>query len=125
MCALLFSNYSEDEKIDLLKDYMDMLLYGECVNYDLYYKLQNNNKLKRAFFREVIPLAFDEIDLEKLFMDNLSTLEIIKQNLKNFAFDYPRFYLMCAVCGAFDCFGENLSPKKILSRWSQIMLNIL
>ena len=116
MCALLFSNYSEEEKIDLLKDYMDMLLYGECVNYDLYYKLQNNNKLKRAFFREVIPLAFDEIDLEKLFIDNLSTLEIIKQNLKNFAFDYPRFYLMCAVCGAFDCFGENLSPKKILSR---------
>ena len=71
MCALLFSNYTEEEKIDLLKDYMDMLLYGECVNYDLYYKLQNNNKLKRAFFREVIPLAFDEIDLEKLFMDNL------------------------------------------------------
>lgn len=125
MCALYFNTYSEEEKITLLKDYIDMLLYGECYNYDLYYKLQNDNKLKRAFFREVVPLAFDEIDLEKLFIDNLSTLEIIKQNLKNIAFEYPRFYLMCAVCGALDCFGETLSPKKILSRWSQIMLNIL
>lgn len=125
MCALYFNNYSEDEKINLLKDYIDMLLYWECYNYDLYYKIQNDNKLKRAFFREVVPLAFDEIDLDKLFVDNLPTLEIIRQNLKNFAFEYPRFYLMCAVCGCLDCFWENLSPKKILSRWSQIMLNIV
>lgn len=125
MCVFYFNQYSEDEKIGLLKDYIDMLLYGECCNYDLFYKIQNNNKLKRSFFREVVPLAFDEIDLDKLFMDNSSTLEIIRQNLKTFAFEYPRFYLMCAVCGCLDCFGENLSPKKILSRWSQIMLNIL
>lgn len=125
MCVKQFSNYSEDEKIGLLKDYVDMLLYWECYNYDMYYKLQNDNKLKRAFFREVVPLGFDEIDLDKLFVDNLSTLEIIRQNLKNLAFEYPRFYLMCAVCGCLDCFWENLSPKKILSRWSQIMLNIL
>lgn len=124
MCALYFNNYTEEEKINLLKDYIDMLLYWECYDYDLYYKIQNDNKLKRAFFREVVPFAFDEIDLEKLFVDNLPTLEIIRQNLKNLAFEYPRFYLMCAVCGCLDCFWENLSPKKILSRWSQIMLNI-
>ena len=87
-----------------MKDYIDMLLYGECCDYDLFYKIQSNNKLKYSFFREVVPLAFDEIDLEKLFVDNLSTLEIIKHNLKTLAFDYPRFYLMCAVCGALDCF---------------------
>ena len=125
MCVFYFNQYSEDEKIGLLKDYIDMLLYSECCNYDLFYKIQNNNKLKRSFFREVVPLAFDEIDLDKLFVDSPSTLEIIRQNLKTFAFEYPRFYLMCAVCGCLDCFGENLSPKKILSRWSQIMLNIL
>ena len=116
MCALYFNNYSENEKINLLKYYIDMLLYWECYDYDLYYKIQNDNKLKRAFFREVVPLAFDEIDLDKLFVDNLPTLEIIRQNLKNFAFEYPRFYLMCAVCGCLDCFWENLSPKKILSK---------
>lgn len=124
MCVNEFKNYSEQEKIDMLKDYIDMLLYGECYNYDLYYKLQNNNKLKRQFFLACVPCAFDEIDLEKLFMDNSTTLEIIRQNLKNLAYEYPRFYLMCAVCGCLDCFWETLTPKKILSRWSQIMLNI-
>lgn len=124
MCYNEFNSYSEEEKIDMVKDYMDMLLYGECCNYDLFYRLQNNNKLKKQFFLACLPVAFDELDMDKLFMNNLSTWEIIQQNLKNFAFDYWRFYLMCAVAGALDCFGENLSPKKILSRWSQIMLNI-
>ena len=124
MCVLQFSNYSEKEKVNLLKDYIDMLLYWECCNYELFYKIQSNNKLKKSFLREVVPLAFDEIDLEKLFCDNLPTLEIIRQNMRNLAFEYPRFYLMCAVCGALDCFWENLTPKKILSRWSSIMLNI-
>lgn len=124
MCVNEFSNYSDQEKIDMLKDYIDMLLYGECCNYELFYKLQNDNKLKKRFFLACVPVAFDEIDLEKLFIDNSSTLEILKQNLKNFAFEYPRFYLMCAVAGALDCFWENLSVKKILSRWSSIMLNI-
>lgn len=124
MCFNEFSTYTDEEKIDLLKDYLDMLLYWECSNYELYYKIQSNNKLKKRFFLACVPVAFDEIDLEKLFMDNLSTLEIIYQNLKNFSFEYPRFYLMCAVAGALDCFWENLSPKKVLSRWSQIMLNL-
>ena len=104
MCVLQFSNYSEQEKVNLLKDYIDMLLYWECCNYELFYKIQNDNKLKRAFFREVVPLAFDEIDLDKLFVDNSSTLEIIRKNLKYLAFNYPRFYLMCAVCGCLDFF---------------------
>ena len=125
MCYLNeFKNFTDEEKIDMLKDYIDMLLYWECQNYELFYKIQNNNKLKRAFFLACVPVAFDEIDLDKLFMDNLSTLEIIRQNLKNFAFEYPRFYLMCAVCGCLDCFWENLSVKKVLWRWGQIMLNI-
>lgn len=124
MCVNHFSNWSDVDKINLMKDYIDMLLYGECYNYDMFYKIQSNNKLKKSFLREVVPLAFDEIDLDKLFVDNLSTLEIIRQNLKNFAFEYPRFYLMCAVCGALDCFWESFTPKKILSRWVSIMLNI-
>lgn len=124
MCINHFSSYSDEDKIMMLKDYIDMLLYWECYDYELCYKINSDNKLKRSFFREVVPLAFDEIDLEKLFIDNSSTLEIIRQNLKNLAFEYPRFYLMCAVCGALDCFWENFTPKKILSRWSSIMLNI-
>lgn len=125
MCYLYdFKSFSDQEKIDMIKDYVDMLLYWECCNYDLYYKLQCNNKLKRAFFLACVPVAFDEIDLEKLFVDNLSTLEIIRSNLKTYAYEYPRFYLMCAVCGALDCFWEFFTPKKILCRWSQIMLNI-
>lgn len=125
MCYLNeFKNYSDEEKVEMLKDYIDMLLYWECCNYELFYKIQNNNKLKRAFFLACVPVAFDEIDLDKLFVDNSSTLEILRQNLKNFAFEYPRFYLMCAVCGALDCFWESLSVKKILWRWSSIMLNI-
>ena len=46
----------------------------------MFYKIQNNNKLKRAFFLACVPVAFDEIDLDKLFVDNSSTLEI-KQDL--------------------------------------------
>ena len=104
MCVNHFSNWSDEEKINLMKDYIDMLMFGECYNYDMFYKIQSDNKLKKSFFREVVPLAFDEIDLEKLFVDNLPTLEILRQNLKNLAFEYPRFYLMCAVAGALDCF---------------------
>lgn len=56
MCINQFSNYSPEEKVDLLKDYVDYLTIGDCKNYDLFYKVESDNKLKKTFLREVVPL---------------------------------------------------------------------
>lgn len=124
MCVNEFSNYSDQEKIDLLKDYIDYLNTWECVNYDLFCKIENNNKLKKTFLREVVPLGFDELDINNIFSKDWSIYEICQQNLHNLAFEYPRFYYMIVIAWLLYCYNEkSLSIKKLLSRWSKIMLN--
>ena len=43
MCINEFESYTEEEKIDLLKDYVDFLYTWEAINYDLFVDLQKNN----------------------------------------------------------------------------------
>lgn len=124
MCINPFENYSDVEKTELLQDYIDLLTTWYCVNYDMFLKLNSNNILKRKFLKVCVPIWYDWLDLLKVFNGDSNLLNIIQDNMEKVAFDYPLFYLQCAVCGALDCYGEVLSVKKIVSRWSQILLNL-
>ena len=56
MCINEFEKYTEEEKKDLLKDYIDFLYTGDCQNYDLFIDLQNNNIRRRKFLKSVVPI---------------------------------------------------------------------
>lgn len=124
MCINPYENLSDIEKTELLKDYVDYLYIWESKHDELFQKFDSNNILKRKFLKVVVPIWFDSINLDKLFYDNLSLLNLVYDNMQKVAFDFPLFYLQCAVTGAIDCYWESLNLKKIISRWSQILLSI-
>lgn len=122
MCINEFENYTETEKIDLLKDYVDYLTLWDCQNYDLFRDLENNHIRKRKFLKAVVPYAFDSIDYVKVFKSKNKLKKFQKMAETSWS-SFPIFYMSCCVCGALDCFNENLSLKKILWRGSKILLS--
>jgi len=122
MCINEFEKYSVDEKVSLLQDYVDYLTIWDCQNYDLFCDLDNNHVLKRKFLRACVPYGYDQIDLKKVFKSNNNLKKVQKRALYQYRF-MPLFYIMCSVCGALDCYNENLSLKKILWRGSKILLS--
>ena len=46
MCINEFENYTETEKIDLLKDYVDYLTIWDCQNYDLFKDFNIINRIE-------------------------------------------------------------------------------
>ena len=122
MCINEFESYTEEEKIDLLKDYVDFLYTWDAINYDLFVDLQNNNIRRRKFLKAVVPVWFDEIDYKKVFKSSNRHRKFVK-NLKNYATDFPTFYTMAMITGLLECYHENLTFKKLLWRWSKILLN--
>lgn len=122
MCINEFEKYSDQEKIDLLKDYVDFLYTGDCQNYDLFCDLQNNNIRKRKFLKSVVPVWFDCVEYKKVFKSANRHKKFVKL-LNDYAFDFPTFYTMAMITGCLDCYYENLSFKKLLWRGSKILLN--
>jgi len=123
MCINEFEKYNDYEKEDLLKDYVDYLTKWECQHYDLFVTFDLNKHKKRKFLKAIVPVAFDSIDFKKLFRNS----ELIKEfhkGIKNSAYEFPIFYTMAIVTGLFDCyFDDTLTIKKLLWRWSKILLN--
>lgn len=116
-------NYSESEKLDLINDFIDFQDTWESRtwNYDLFRMLLMNKRLKARFLCYTLPFCFESLDYSLL----LKNCEYqIQENSEKIAFEYPRFYVMSALCGAIHCYWEHLSVKKIVSRWSQILLGI-
>lgn len=122
MCINEFEKYTDIEKIDLLKDYVDYLTIWDCQNYDLFVDLDNNNIRKRKFLKAVVPYAFDSLDYVKVFKSK-NKLKKIQKMADIYGCDFPLFYMAVCVCGALDCYNENLSLKKILWRGSKILLS--
>lgn len=116
-------NYTDQEKLDLLNWYIDFMRTWEDHqgNYDLYCSLENNKRLKAKFLRFTVPYVYDHLDYCRILKRCLVS---IQENCEKIAYEYPSFYMMSALVGALHCYGEFLSPKKIISRWSQILLNI-
>lgn len=119
----LIKNLSDSEKFDLVNDYLDFLEYWESRlwNYDLYREFDLNSRQKARFLRFCVPCCFESLNYNKLLKD---VLEEIQYKIEIVAFEYPSFYMMSAIVGAIHCYWESLSVKKIISRWSQILLGI-
>ena len=124
MCINTYENLSDQEKIDLLKDYVDYKYSNVCYNYDEIRKIENNNVLKRKFLKACVPVWYDQLTYYKVFQDNLALIDVITDNMEKLAFEYPTFYLMACICGALDCYWESLSLKKVLWRGSTILLRL-
>lgn len=124
MCINEYENYSEHEKIDLLKDYVDYLYNWDCVNYDMFRNLDLNNIKKRKFLKAIVPTWFIDIDYKKLLKNDNNILWQLEKYVNNVWFEFPTFVYMCFVCGAIYCYNDEfISLKKLLWRWSKILLN--
>lgn len=125
MCINIYENYSEEEKIDLLKQYVDHVVNSdETANYDLFRDIDNNNTLKRKFLRAVVPCAFDCLDYSKLVKNDNNILHWLQKYVNNVWYEFPTYVMMSFVCGAIYCYNDDfISLKKLLWRWSKILLN--
>ena len=116
-------NYSDQEKLDLVNDYIDFCNTWNCRvgDYDFFRELQKNKRQLGRFLKFTVPACFDNLDYEVILGPVLKT---IQDNVEKIAYDYPSFYIQSAIVGALHCYWENLWVKKIISRWSQILLGI-
>lgn len=123
MNIIAIQNYSDDEKLDLVNDWIDFKLKGESKlwNYDFYRDLELNKRQLWRFLKYTVPSCYECLNYELILNGCLSQ---IQDNVEKIAYDYPSFYMMSAIVWALHCFEESLSVKKIVSRWSQILLNI-
>lgn len=123
MLIYKLKNLSDSERLDLVNDYLDFLEFWESKlgNYDLYREFDINSRQKARFLRLCVPCCFESLNYEKLLKN---VLEEIQYKIEIVAFEYPSFYMMSAIVGAIHCYWESLSVKKIISRWSQILLGI-
>lgn len=123
MCINEYENYTEREKVCLLQDYIDYLTFWNCVNYDLICDIELNNVKKRKFLKAVVPYWFDCISFPKIFKTD-ELYDEFKNKIETSYKDIPMFFAMACVCWALDCFNDTtLTLKKILWRWSKILLN--
>lgn len=125
MCVNIYENYSEDEKIVLLQKYIDHLVNkDETDEYNLFCDIDNNNILKRKFLKAVVPIWFDAVSYDKLLKYDNDLLTELYKFINNVWYEYPIFVCMCFVCGAIYCYNDDfISLKKLLWRWSKILLN--
>lgn len=123
MLIYKLKNLSDKEKLDCVNDYLDFLQFWESKLwfYDLYREFEFNSRQKARFLRICVPCCFELLNHE-LILKNIQ--EEIQYKVECVAFEYPSFYVMSAIVGAIHCFWESLSVKKVISRWSQILLGI-
>lgn len=123
MLVYEIKNYSEQEKLDLVNDYIDFCNTWNCRvgDYDFFRELLKNKRQLWRFLKFTVPACFDNLDYEVILGPLLKT---VQDNVEKIAYDYPSFYIQSALVGALHCYGENLWVKKIISRGSQILLGI-
>ena len=115
--------YTDYEKLDLVNDYIDFMSHwhSSLWNYELFRSLDLNKRLKAKFLRFTVPYCFENLNYQHILRNCLVPIQELSEKVWC---EYPRFYILSALVGALHCYWEVLTPKKILSRWSQILLNI-
>lgn len=116
-------NYLDQEKLDLVNDYIDFKNLWECrvASYDFFLELEKNKRQLWRFLKFTVPACFDNLDYEVILWP---VLKEIQDKIEKIAYEFPSFYMQSALVGALHCYWEHLSVKKIISRWSQILLGI-
>ena len=125
MNSHLISSYSDQEKLDIMNQYLDFLLRDDCDDpdlYDYFRSLVLNKRLKYWFIKATVPACYDSLNYDLLFW---WLKHEVQDQCEKIWFDFPTFFMMSCVAGAIACFEEHLSVKKILSRWSWILLNTI
>lgn len=127
MCLSAYSvkSYTEEQKLKILMDFLVFLQTWECDwDYDFFRSLCLQKKQLAMFLKNTVPFVYDNLDYKYILWD---LLELVQNDCEKTAYEYPTYYMMCVLTGAIYLHArqENLSLKKMLARWSQILLNIL